>query len=223
MLALVASVRYGLGIQITSGDRSSTEQAVLASAQVRNPYPVAPAGTSQHEFGFAFDAVPIPDSKANRAKLGALAKAVGLIYGGTKDPVHFQTFTKAAWTKLRSSPELLTMFTAEMARVANPKGVTFKGVKFPEDIPGLIQSLQPRNYPILKLPPAVGVGNTFAPAPPPTTAPPVTRPVGMDSSDVANENRSAGFENRTSASDPTGHSAGASFGTGSGIADILNR
>lgn len=112
LYALAAAAQEkGLGLQVTSDDRTYQQQAALG--QSNNAYPVASAGTSQHEYGFAFDAVPIPDTPANRKKLGALAPKVGLVYGGSADPVHFQLFSKSDWRVILQAPSLLNAFQAK--------------------------------------------------------------------------------------------------------------
>lgn len=75
------------------------------------PRPIAPWGSSFHDFGAAFDIVPVSwpkgltyDSAA--AKLGALAPQVGLRWGGTwpgnkVDPRHFELAISLADAKAR--------------------------------------------------------------------------------------------------------------------------
>lgn len=67
------------------------------------PYPVAPVGTSQHEYGAAFDAVPIvPESKKAAAQqiAGRIAAQVGLVWGSSADPVHFALFPRQVWSQI---------------------------------------------------------------------------------------------------------------------------
>lgn len=81
----------GLQPRITSTRRSSAEQARLYRRyqQGLQQYPVAPPGTSAHEFGFAFDMVvadlrTLPD-------VGSYWKDLGGVWGGEfNDPIHFE-------------------------------------------------------------------------------------------------------------------------------------
>src|SRR5438067_10285242 len=61
MRAALARAEQLLGgsIPITSGYRSTAHQAELYRSRARNPFPVAPPGTSMHERGLAID-VPSP-------------------------------------------------------------------------------------------------------------------------------------------------------------------
>lgn len=86
----------GLQPRITSTLRSSTEQTRLYRRFLagQNPYPVAPPGSSAHEFGYAFDMM-IQDSprQMNRdlADLGSVWESWGGIWGGRfHDPIHFE-------------------------------------------------------------------------------------------------------------------------------------
>lgn len=72
--------------RVTSVYRSPSEQLRLWHARRWNPYPVAPPGTSYHEFRRAFDMVA-PLAVLQRA--GAVWRSMG----GTwfeRDPIHFQ-------------------------------------------------------------------------------------------------------------------------------------
>lgn len=81
--ALVASFPQ---LRVTSVYRSPTEQLKLWRTRKRNPYPVAPPGTSYHEHRRAFDATaPLPVLRA----AGRLWRS----WGGQwfeSDPIHFQ-------------------------------------------------------------------------------------------------------------------------------------
>ncbi len=81
-----AGRQLGQAIPITSGWRSSGEQARLWAARGVNRYPVAPPGTSMHERGLAVD---VPLAIADR--LASVGPAAGLCrpYPRT-DPVHFE-------------------------------------------------------------------------------------------------------------------------------------
>jgi hypothetical protein len=88
---LSAAGAAGLQPRITSTRRSSTEQARLYRRyqQGLNPYPVAPPGTSAHEYGYAFDMVVSPMDAS--ADVGAYWKAQGGIWGGEfNDPIHYE-------------------------------------------------------------------------------------------------------------------------------------
>jgi D-alanyl-D-alanine carboxypeptidase len=92
----------GLQPRITSTRRSGTEQARLYRRYLagQNPFPVAPPGTSAHEFGYAFDMVVTPMDAL--ADVGAYWKAQGGIWGGEfNDPVHFEY---PGFSKPRSAP-----------------------------------------------------------------------------------------------------------------------
>ncbi len=81
-------VARSLGFQarVTSGYRSTKKQAWLYNRYLQGlqPYPVAPPGTSDHEYGLALDVV-----STDTAKLVALLSSVGLFWAGPDDPVHF--------------------------------------------------------------------------------------------------------------------------------------
>jgi len=79
-------VQYFPGLRITSVRRSTTEQLKLWNARHSNPYPVAPPGTSYHEYGRAWDMVG-PAAELRHA--GLTWKS----WGGQwfeSDPIHFQ-------------------------------------------------------------------------------------------------------------------------------------
>lgn len=76
----------GRPVPITSGLRSRAEQAALWADRLRNPFPVAPPGTSKHERGLAVD-VP----SAFLPTLVPVAARAGLCRPyPTTDPVHFE-------------------------------------------------------------------------------------------------------------------------------------
>lgn len=81
-------VARSLGFQarVTSAYRSTKKQAWLYDRYLRGlqPYPVAPPGTSDHEYGLALDVV-----STNPDKLVALLTSAGLYWAGPSDPVHF--------------------------------------------------------------------------------------------------------------------------------------
>lgn len=80
----------GLLPQVTSTRRSHQAQERLyrrwqAGLQ---PLPVAPPGTSAHEFGYAFDMVVSPWSAL--ADVGYTWQTWGGVWGSDRDPVHFE-------------------------------------------------------------------------------------------------------------------------------------
>jgi hypothetical protein len=84
-LARAAQV-LGSPVPVTSGVRTTAEQQLLFARRARNPYPVAPPGTSMHERGLAID-VPL----AVAARLAPLSAETGLCRPyPAADPVHFE-------------------------------------------------------------------------------------------------------------------------------------
>ena len=88
LLAAIGRADDALGqiLPVTSGRRSTAAQAALFAARASNPYPVAPPGSSRHEWGEAID---VPASIAPR--LAVLSASTGLCqpYPRT-DPIHFE-------------------------------------------------------------------------------------------------------------------------------------
>lgn len=80
----------GVQPRITSTLRTRSEQERLYKRfqSGLSRYPAAPPGTSAHEFGYAFDVVVIGDE--NQADLGQVWEAWGGVWGGQRDPVHFE-------------------------------------------------------------------------------------------------------------------------------------
>lgn len=79
-------VRLVPNAQVTSVYRSPTEQLRLWNNRHNNPFPVAPPGSSYHEYRRAWDMVA-PDAWLR------WAGAVWRSWGGTwyeSDPIHFQ-------------------------------------------------------------------------------------------------------------------------------------
>ena len=74
-------------LKVTSVYRSPTEQLRLWHNRHRNPYPVAPPGTSYHEYGRAWDMVG-PREWLEWA--GRTWQSWGGSWGGARDPIHFQ-------------------------------------------------------------------------------------------------------------------------------------
>lgn len=86
---LNVAARAGVGFQVTSVRRSHAQQTRLYRAFLRGEtqYPVAPPGTSAHEFGYAFDGVS--DVREYQADFGKVWQGWGGIWSA-KDEVHFQ-------------------------------------------------------------------------------------------------------------------------------------
>lgn len=80
----------GANPRITSGFRTYSQQNRLYQLRQagRWPYPVAPPGTSAHEYGYAVDIV-VP-SPTNQEDMGTVWTNWGHVYGGKSDPVHFE-------------------------------------------------------------------------------------------------------------------------------------
>lgn len=74
------------GVRVTSTYRSHTEQLRLWNNRHNNPYPVAPPGTSYHEYGRAWDMVG-PEEVLRWA--GAVWRSWGG-YWTEADKIHFQ-------------------------------------------------------------------------------------------------------------------------------------
>lgn len=80
----------GLQPRITSARRSHAEQKKLYDRFLAglSGLPAAPPGQSAHEFGYAFDMVVSPYEAL--ADVGSYWQAMGGIWGGARDPVHFE-------------------------------------------------------------------------------------------------------------------------------------
>jgi len=78
---------YGMAPKITSAYRSLSEQRRLYNRWLRgaSPYPAAPPGRSYHNYGLAIDMV-----STNNKALGEYWQSLGGVWGGKRDPVHFQ-------------------------------------------------------------------------------------------------------------------------------------
>jgi hypothetical protein len=88
MRAALARAEQLLGqpVPITSGFRSTEEQAALYANRATNPYPVAAPGSSMHEKGLAVD---VPTDFVPR--LLAVAPKAGLCHPfPVDDPIHFE-------------------------------------------------------------------------------------------------------------------------------------
>lgn len=92
---------FGFTPRFLSGLRTTAEQTALFRF---NPSgnPVAFPGTSQHEFGFAYDLAPDvrPGDASYAARLDqlrALGLALGMRWGGPSDAQHWQAFPREVW------------------------------------------------------------------------------------------------------------------------------
>jgi len=98
---------FGFTPRFLSGFRTNAEQiAFFRNPPSRNP--VAFPGTSQHEFGFAYDLAPdVKSGDASYAarldQLRALGLALGMRWGGPNDPQHWQAFPLTVWQAIISS------------------------------------------------------------------------------------------------------------------------
>ncbi len=97
---------FGFTPRFLSGFRTNAEQVALFRF---NPSgnPVAFPGTSQHEFGFAYDLAPdVKPGDASYAarldQLRALGLALGMRWGGPNDPQHWQAFPLTVWQAIIS-------------------------------------------------------------------------------------------------------------------------
>lgn len=83
-------VAYFPRLRVTSVYRSPTKQLELWNNRANNPYPVAPPGSSYHEYGRAWDMVgPAEDLEW----AGRTWASWGGTWGGNfsrSDPIHFQ-------------------------------------------------------------------------------------------------------------------------------------
>ena len=73
-------------IRVTSTYRSYTDQLSLWNNRATNPYPVAPPGSSYHQYGRAFD---LNGPLEILTQLGAIWNSVGGTWHPS-DPIHFQ-------------------------------------------------------------------------------------------------------------------------------------
>ncbi len=85
-----AASAAGLLPRVTSTLRSTAEQTRLYRRyqQGLSDFPVAPPGTSAHEYGEAFDLVVSPFEAL--ADVGAFWQQMGGTWGAQRDPVHFE-------------------------------------------------------------------------------------------------------------------------------------
>ena len=99
--------RAGVQPRVTSTLRSNSQQQRLYASYLRGEshYPVAPPGTSAHEFGYAFDMVA--DSTEDLLDLGTVWTQWGGIWSPT-DEVHFEY---PGFTVPATAPEYLPSST----------------------------------------------------------------------------------------------------------------
>lgn len=102
---LLAQILFGFTPRFLSGFRTREQQTALFRGVVFTPNVVAFPGTSQHEFGFAYDLAP--DVKpgdasyvARLAQLRDLGLALGMRWGGEEDPQHWQAFSRNLWNSI---------------------------------------------------------------------------------------------------------------------------
>jgi len=103
----------GLSPRVTSQRRSFSTQARLYKLYLagRSAYPVAPPGTSAHEFGYAFDLIVTPLEYLNA--LGSLWESWGGKWGGRfRDPVHFEYPGFTAPVNPRTNQFLMGLYKA---------------------------------------------------------------------------------------------------------------
>lgn len=89
------AAREGILTRVLSKRRTRGEQFKLYR---KNPRSAMRPGTSQHEYGLAYDLKPARLSDV--ARLAALAKAVGMRWGGVAHPFHFQVVSQSRWAEL---------------------------------------------------------------------------------------------------------------------------
>src|SRR5262245_56924762 len=83
------AARYGArSVRVTSVLRTRAQQEELWRNRARNPYPVAPPGSSYHERRLAFDIVTDPYSALYT--LGPVWRQLGGFWSPT-DEIHFQS------------------------------------------------------------------------------------------------------------------------------------
>lgn len=98
----LARALFGFVPRFLSGFRTHAEQRDLFRGAILTPNPVAFPGTSQHEFGFAYDLAPdVRPGDASYvprlAQLRDLGLALGMRWGGAEDPQHWQAFSREVW------------------------------------------------------------------------------------------------------------------------------
>lgn len=118
------ALAQGLPFRFLSGLRSRSQQQAL-KADLSRTTPAAPAGSSKHEVGGAYDLVR--QSPAVERKIGELAEGLGLRWGGrfkpTPDPNHFEVpVSRAAFTAYRNVTLLGVAAVAGLALAVASEG-----------------------------------------------------------------------------------------------------
>lgn len=108
---LLAQILFGYTPRFISGFRTREEQTALFRGEIATPNPVAFPGSSQHEFGFAYDLAPdvFPGSADYNKKLDELrwlGLALGMSWGGAQDPQHWQAFSRNVWNSIVAASPL---------------------------------------------------------------------------------------------------------------------
>lgn len=82
-------IEQAQGAEVTSTWRSRSQQRRIyrRSLNGTRAFPAAPPGSSVHQFGLAIDLVAPPEELA---RLGAIWRKAGGIWGGSVDPIHFE-------------------------------------------------------------------------------------------------------------------------------------
>lgn len=98
----LAQILFGFTPRFLSGFRTFQQQTALFRGVVATSNVVAFPGTSQHEFGFAYDLAPDvlpgdPSYAARLVQLRDLGLALEMRWGGENDPQHWQAFPREVW------------------------------------------------------------------------------------------------------------------------------
>ncbi len=103
-----AASRSGLFPRLTSGRRTFTQQFRLWRNYLRGraPFPALPPGLSAHEYGIAFDMVVVPFEALE--DVGATWQEWGGVWGGARDPVHYEVPNAHEYILERVSVDALT-------------------------------------------------------------------------------------------------------------------
>lgn len=101
----LAQILFGFTPRFLSGFRTREQQTALFRGVVSTTNPVAIPGTSQHEFGFAYDLAPDVDPQSadyahKLDQLRHLGLALDMRWGGEQDPQHWQIFSRAVWNQI---------------------------------------------------------------------------------------------------------------------------
>ena len=101
----LAQAIFGFTPRLVSGFRTHEQQHELFRTAATRSNPVAVPGSSQHEYGFAYDLAPevLPGSPLYSQQIRQLREtglSLGMRWGGAGDPQHWQAFSRAVWTQL---------------------------------------------------------------------------------------------------------------------------